>query len=176
MSSIQIGLPRLTRRTLLAIAALAASRNRASAQTSSGDMLAQIVALAAAPDTMTLDVSSILQRLAFRGGAPQGHTEARHATWDLRDGPLTLGHIELSRGANGWRVDRLWLLFSIDDEIPLLPLRDALTKHFGASADETMGPGSNAVLYWHGTDRSIRVTADVPGAPHMRVYAVRISK
>jgi hypothetical protein len=176
MFSVQIGLPRLTRRMLLAMAALAGLQSRASTQTSSDDMLAQIVALATAPDTMALDVSSILQRVAFRGGMPQGHTEATHATWDLRDGPLTLGHIELSRGTNGWRVDGLWLLFTDDDEIPLLPLRNALTKHFGAPVDETMGPGSNAVLRWHSTDRSVRVTADVPGDPHMHVYAVRIGK
>jgi hypothetical protein len=176
MSSVQIGLLRLTRRTLLAMAALAVSQSRASAQTSSDDMLAQIVALATAPDTMALDDKSISQRLAFRGGKPQGRTEATHAAWDLREGSLTLGHFELSRGANGWRVDVLMLLFSDDDEIALLPLRNALTKHFGAPVDQTMGPGSNTVLSWHGTDRSVRVTADVPGDPHMRVFAVRIGR
>ena len=174
--SVEIGLSRLTRRTLLAMAALAVSQSRASTQTRLGDMLAQIVALASAPDTMALDVSSVSQRLAFRGGKLQGHTEATHAAWDLRDGPLTLGHIELSRGTNGWRVDMLMLLFSDDDEIPLLPLRKALTEHFGAPIDQTMGPGSNTVLSWHGTDRWVRVTADVPGDPHMHVFAVRIGR
>jgi hypothetical protein len=176
MFSVQIGVPRLTRRTLLAMAALAVSQRRASTQTRSGDMLTQIVALATAPDTMALDVSSVSQRLAFRGGKPQARTEATHAAWDLRDGPLTLGHVELSRGTNGWRVDVLLLLFSDDDEIPLLPLRNALTKHFGAPVDQTMGPGSNTVLNWRGTDRSVRVTADVPGDPHMHVFAVRIGR
>lgn len=176
MFAVQIGLRGLTRRMLLAMAALAVSQNRALTQTSSGDMLTEIVALATAPETMALDGSSVLQRLAFRGGTPKVHAEATHAIWDLRDGPLTLGHIELSRGANGWHVDVVSLLFTDDDEILLLPLRNALTKHFGAPVDETTGPGSNTVLRWRGTDRSVRVTADVPGDAHMHVYAVRIGK
>jgi len=176
MFAVQIGLRRLTRRTLLAMTALAVSQSRALTQTSSGDMLTEIVALATAPETMALDVNSVLQRLAFRGGTPKGHTEATRAIWDLRDGPLTLGHIELSRGTNGWRVDMVTLLFTDDDEILLPPLRNAFTKRFGAPVDETMGPGSNTVLRWRGTDRSVRVTADVPGDAHMHVYAVRIGK
>jgi hypothetical protein len=168
--------PRLTRRTLLAMVAVAPTLRRASAQPSSGDMLAQIIALATDPDTMALDSAGVLRRVAFRGGTPQGREEATRAAWDLLEGALTFGHIELSRGPNGWRLDMLWLLFGLDDEIPLAPLRDAFTKHFGAPRGETMSAQSNTVLRWRGTDRSVRVMADVPGDGDLRVYGVRIGR
>ena len=175
MSSI-VTWPRLTRRTLLALVAMTPALRRASAQPSSGGMLAQIIALATNQDTMALDSAGVLRRVAFRGGTPQGHEEATRATWDLREGALTLGHIELSRGPNGLRLDMLWLLFSPDDEIPLASLRDAFTKHFGAPQDVTPSPQSNTTLRWRGSDRSIQVVADVPGDPDMLVYGVRIGR
>ena len=167
---------RVTRRTLLAMVAMAPMLHRASARPSSEEMLAQIVALATSPDTIALDSAGILRRVAFRGGTPQGREEATRAAWDLLEGALTFGHIELSRGPNGWRLDLLWLLFGPDDEIPLIPLRDAFTKHFGVPQDETMSAQSNTVLRWRGADRSIRVTADVPGDRDLRVYGVRIGR
>jgi hypothetical protein len=113
---------------------------------------------------------------ASRFAAVHRREEATRAIWDLREDALTLGHIELSRGPNGWLLDMLWLLFSPDDEILLAPLRDAFTKHFGAPQDKTMGPQSNTVLRWRGSDRSVRVMADVPGDRDLRVYGVRIGR
>jgi hypothetical protein len=139
-------------------------------------MLAQIIALATGQDTMALDSAGILRRVAFRGGAPQGREEATRATWDLVEGALTFGHIELSRGLNGWRLDLLWLLFSPDDKIPLVPLRDAFTRHFGAPQDVTMSPQSNTTLRWRGPDRLVQIMADVPGDRDLRVYGVRIGR
>jgi hypothetical protein len=169
-------IPICTRRALLAMVAMAPAARRASAQPSFGGMLAQIIALATDQNTMALDAAGVLQRVAFRGGTPQGREEAARATWDLVEGPLTFGHIELSRGPNGWRLDSLWLLFSPDDEIPLAPLRDAFTKHFGAPQDVTMSPQSNTTLRWRGSDRLVQIMADVPGDHDLYVYGVRIGR
>ena len=168
--------PRLTRRTLLAVVAMAPALREASAQRSSEEMLAQIIALATSQDTMALDSAGVLRRVAFRGGTPQGVEEATRATWNLVEGARAFGHIELSRGPNGWHLERLWLLFDSDDEIPLAPLRDAFTKYFGAAQDVTMSPQSNTTLVWRGSDRSVQIVADVPGDRDLRVYAVRIGR
>jgi hypothetical protein len=168
--------PRLTRRALLAMAAMAPTLRRASAQQGSGDVLAQIIALVTNQDTMALDSAGVLRRVAFRGGTPQGREDATRATWDLLEGALTFGHIELSRGPNGWRLDLLWLLFTPDDEIPLAPLREAFTKHFGEPQDVTMSLQSNTTLRWRGSDRLVHIMADVPGDRNLRVYGVRIGR
>lgn len=167
--------PCLTRRTTLVLAVTAVMSRNASTQPVSGDMAANIIALATDANIMTLDPEAILRRVAFRGGTARGGEEANRAVWDLRDEALTLGHIELSRGLNGWRVDALWLLFEGED-VPLTPLRDAFTKHFGMPRNETMSPQSSTVLRWRGADRSVQVTADVPADRELWVYAVRIGR
>lgn len=176
MSSSPIGLPHLTRRAVLAVLALPVDCRRASAG-NSADMVAQIIDIATNAGMMTLAPAELLRRVAFRGGTPTGQEGATSATYYLRDGMRTLGHIVSTRRPTGWRLDLLMLLFGIDDAIPLDPLRDAFSKYFGVSPrDQTMSPRSNTVLQWRGSDRSVRISAGVPGDGAQLVYVVTIAR
>jgi hypothetical protein len=135
------------------------------------DMVGEIVALCTAADTLTLDPDAALRRMAFRGGTPNPAEKANGLAYNLLKGTLTLGHVELSKTAQGWRVDTLSLLFGDDDKIALAALSEPLTKAFGAPQDATTG---NTVLLWRGSDRVVRVTADVPGSAPMLVYVVTV--
>jgi hypothetical protein len=135
-------------------------------------MTAEVVALATAPDTLTLDPDTALQRLAFRGGNPKREEVEGGVGYWLKDGFRTFGHVVLAKTSAGWRVKILYLAFEDSDNLLLKSLSEPLTKAFGTPSDQTTG---NTVLLWSGRDRYVRVMADVPGAAEeLRVYVVMV--
>jgi hypothetical protein len=135
--------------------------------------VADIVALCTAADTLALDPDEALRRMAFRGGKPERTEDGNRVTYDLMYGMGRVGHVDLHKTAQGWQVDLLLLAFGDDEKLPLKALSEPLTKAFGAAQDATTG---NTVLMWRGSDRLVRVSADVPGNPNMFVYVVQVAR
>jgi hypothetical protein len=156
------------------------------------EMMAEIVALATAPDTLMLNPEAMLKRLAFRGGTPKrgpfrapfaALATATGVSYWLVDKPDaeyydTFAEIDLSNKDAGWRAELIVLYFRDDDNLLLTPLGEQLTKAFGAPSDRTpflQGTPGNTLLRWRGSDRYVEVGADVPGAAeNLRVYDVEI--
>jgi hypothetical protein len=174
MFDFSLRLRSITRRALLGgIALLTLGRAGAGAALSETPLVAATIALVTAADLLSLGPPQMLQRLAFRGGKPvKTERPDGAAVYDIRDGVLTYGHVELTKRGEAWQLGTLSVLFSPDEKIPLAAFRAALTPKFGEPADRTTG---NTVLVWTATDRVIRVTADPPGDPAMLVYALTIA-
>jgi len=138
-----------------------------------GAVIDDLIALCTAPDTMSLDPHGLLKRVAFRGGKPYGQETNSILTFDITEGSLTFGQLKLTEKGDAWQVDKVMLLFTPDDAIPLAPLEAALTKAFGAPQDATTG---NTMLIWRGQDRAIQVTADAPAEAKKLVYGVIVAR
>lgn len=174
MPDFSLRLGPITRRIFLgSVALLALGRAGARAARSETLLVTATIALVTAGDFLSLDPPQMLQRLAFRGGKPvKTEQPTGAAVYDIRDGVLTYGHVELAKRGDAWRLGTFSVLFSPDEKVPLAAFRDALTPKFGKPADRTTG---NTVLVWTAADRVIRVTADPPGDPAMLVYAVTVA-